>query len=270
MLGRLTVISRLTRERGDFDFAFLHLGDHNLTGSVRPRSDDAEFRTMSAELSDGFAAGDFPGVMRALERRFHGTADSLRTLFRDAQRRILERILESTELEAEGVHLRLYRQHTPLMRFITSLETPSPRALQAAAELVLNISLRRELESPEFDPLRLQPLLDEAKSVGVALDGAGLGYAARAALERMMERVDDTPEDRQLLGVVVRTAKLFRELPFEVDLRRVENGYFRLQQGVAPKVRERAAKGDDEARRWIDSFEELGETLRFAEPPQGP
>jgi len=268
MLGRVSVVSRVTRERGDFDFAFLHLGDHNLSGAVRPRTDDAEFKATGAELSENFQAGDVPGVLRTLEQRFHGSADSLRTLFRDEQRRILERILESTELEAEDVHLRLYRQHAPLMRFITSLETQSPRALQAAAELVLNIGLRRELESPDFDPLRLQPLLDEAKSVGVALDGAGLAYAARAALERLMKRLDDFPEDRSLLEQVVRAAKLFREMPFEVDLRRVENGYFRLVEGVAPGVRKRAAEHDEEALRWIEIFEELGDTLRFADPSQ--
>ena len=268
MLGRLSVVSRVTREHGDFDFAFLHLGDHNLNGAVRPRSDDAEFRALSAELSKDFEARNIPGVLRTLEQRFDGSADSLRTLFRDEQRRILERILESTELEAEDVQLRLYREHAPLMRFITSLETQSPPALQAAAELVLNIGLRRELELPEFDPARLQTLFDEARSVGVALDGAGLGYAARAALERLMARLDDSPEDRSLLERVMCAAKLFLELPFEVDLRRVENGYFRLLEGVAPEVRKRAAAKDAEALRWIEIFEELGDTLRFAGPPQ--
>ena len=121
MLGRLSVVSRVTQERGEFDFAFLHLGDHNLSGAVRPRSDDAVFRATCVELSVAFEAGDLPGVLRFLEQRFDGSADSLRTLFRDEQRRILDRILESTELEAEDVHLRLYRQHAPLMRFITSL-----------------------------------------------------------------------------------------------------------------------------------------------------
>ena len=264
MLGRLSVASRVTRERGDFDFAFLHLGDHNLSGAVRPRSDDSEFRTTGVELKEAFKTGDIPAVLRTLEQRFNGGTDSLRTLFRDEQRRILQRILESTELEAEDVHLRLYRQHAPLMRFITSLETQSPPALLAAAELVLNLGLRRELESPEFDPARLQALIDEARSVGVELEGVGLGYAARGALERLMKRLDDSPADRPIMEKVTRAVQLFRELPFEVDLRRVENGYFRLLQDVAPEVRERAAADDAEARRWMERFEELGDTLRFA------
>ena len=124
--------------------------------------------------------------------------------------------------------------------------------------------VRFACEVKDFDPTRVQSLFDEARSVGVALDGAGLGFAAREALERLMARLDDSPDGRTLMLRVAQAAKLFRELPFEVDLRRAENGYFRLLEEVAPEVRKRVSSGDVEASQWIELFEELGETLRFA------
>jgi len=262
MLGRLAIVSRVTRERSEFDFAFLHLGDHNLSGAVRPRSAGADFDAMRAELHEGFARGDVPGVLRSLEHLFDGCTDSLQTLFRDEQRRILDRILQSTCRDAEAVHERLYRQHEPLMRFIHTLETPPPRALQSAAELVLNTSMRRELESREFEPARLQSLLDEARSVGVVLDGAGLGFAARAALERMLVQLDERPDDTVLLERAVTTTRLFRESSFDVDLRHVENLYFDLRERVLPRLRD-PDRGVAE-QEWATAFEELGDALRFA------
>jgi hypothetical protein len=264
--GRLAVASRIVPDRAEFEFAFLHFGDHNLSGAVRRFTGRAAHEATSAELRECFSRGDFPGVLRLLEQRFPGSPYSLQTLFRDEQRRILERILESTSRDAEAVHERLYRHHAPLMRFMNSLDTPAPRALQIAAELVLNTRLRHLLEAPDFEPQQLETLLDEIRSIGIGLDHAGLGYAAGETVERAMERFACAPEDLVSLENLKTTIELIRGLPFDVDLRRVENGYYRMLQTLVPAKRERASAGEAAASRWVRAFTELGKTLRVAEP----
>ena len=78
------------------------------------------------------------------------------------------------------------------------------------------------------------------------------------------EIFDAVPEDLEALQQLEVAAGLVRSLPFDVHLRRVENGYHRLLKTIYPTMRERAARGDESARRWIELFTNLGRTLRFA------
>ena len=193
-----------------------------------------------------------------------GAPASLQLLFRDERRRILDRMLESTLKEVEAAYGQLYQHHAPLMQTIAGLDAAPPRALRVAAELVLNNSLRRELENPEFDPRTAQRLLQDVRAGGVALDQPALAYAARGTMARLLERLEVRPDDETLLERIGAAAVLVRALPFAVDLREAENRYYRLLGSVYPGFRERAAGGDEPARRWVERFATLGDTLRVA------
>jgi hypothetical protein len=219
---------------------------------------------MIGEVTDAFSRADFPEVLRRLDTHFLERRFSLQTLFRDEQRRILDRILATTLRDAEAVYRRLYEQHAPLMRFLKSLDSPLPRALRCAAELVLNSTVRRLMEMGDFDVQWLGGLLEEAHSEGVGLDSPELPLTARAAVESKLERLMREPEDTEALGQLETAARLVRELPFEVQLGRVENGYHRLSRAVLPEQRLRAESGDEAAKRWVESFLSLGRTLGFA------
>jgi alpha-amylase/alpha-mannosidase (GH57 family) len=263
-LGRMQVHSKITLRSQDLTFGCVLFGEHNLACGVRPFSGDEPFQAMVDEVTAAYSRADFSEVLRLLDHHFLERRYSLRTLFRDEQREILDRILESTLRDAESVYRRLYEQHAPLMRFLKSLDTPLPRAFRFAAELVLNSAVRQLIEAGDFDPQWLGGLVEEARADGVALDSAELALAAQGALEAKLERLDTAPEDVAALEQLEVAAGLVRSLPFDVHLNRVENGYHRLLKTVRPDIRERAEGGDDAARRWLELFDSLGRTLRFA------
>jgi alpha-amylase/alpha-mannosidase (GH57 family) len=263
-LGRMQVSSKITLERQDLTFGCALFGEHNLSCGVRPFAGDEAFRSMREEVTAAFSRADLPEVLRLLDHHFLQRRYSLQTLFRDEQRQILDRILESTLRDAESAYRRLYEEHAPLMRFLKSLETPLPRALSCAAELVLNSAVRQLLEAGDFDVRWLGGLLEEARAEGVGLDTVELAYTARGALEAKLEQVTTRPEDLEALKQLEGAAKLVRGMPFNVHLGKVENGYHRLLKNVYPDVRRRAEDGDESAQRWVELFRALGHTLRFA------
>ena len=97
---------------------------------------------------------------------------SLKSLFRDEQRRILDLILESTLDDAEEVYRRLYDNYSPLMRFLSDLEIPLPNALRMVGEFVINTTLTRLLAHDQLDLDRIAALLEDARRGDVALDVA--------------------------------------------------------------------------------------------------
>jgi hypothetical protein len=186
---------------------------------------------------------------------------SLRSLFRDEQRRILDRILASTVGEVEGELRIIYEQHAPLMRFLKTLGTPLPRAFAAAGELVLNLDLRRKVGDPAADSEAIHDLLAERAALGVDLDVEGLSYALQQALESQVESLLERPEDPELLRRIEATAALARSAPFKVDLWRAQNRCYELLRTVYPRQREKAEEGDPAARAWVGLFKGLGERL---------
>jgi hypothetical protein len=261
VVGRAKLTSEITCESCVVSFGVLHFGDHNLNGGVRRFDGEEAYQTLVREIHEPFAGADFPVVLRLLDRHFGESTYSLRSLFRDEQRKILNRILESTLAEAEAVYRQLYENQAPMMRFLTNLHIPLPRAFHVAAEFFLNAQLRRSLESEDLDSERIGSLLEAATVEGVALDTATLEYAFRKNIERLAEQFLAQPTDFSLLQRLDSAVGLLQRLPFSVDLWKVQNNYYRMLQLVHPEFQGKAEQGDETARAWVDHFIALGEKL---------
>jgi len=97
-IGNITVTSLITRETSRFEFTVIHLGETELTGGVRPASDAARYEAMKRDLSEDIRVNGIASVIRVLDEYFEEPLLSIRSLFRDEQRRILDRVtpLEQT------------------------------------------------------------------------------------------------------------------------------------------------------------------------------
>jgi hypothetical protein len=185
-------------------------------------------------------------------------------LFSDTQRRILDKILESTLTEAETAYRELYRHHAPLMRFMSDLGLPLPEAFKTTAEYVLNTDLRRTLTREKLDMQRVRDLLQEVQSAKVDLDTKGVAFAMERSMERVARQLLGRPDDDSLLGTLEALATTARALSFDVDVWQVQNIYFDLMKQHYPRFRELAAEGDAKAAQWIGSFARLGEQLAIS------
>jgi alpha-amylase/alpha-mannosidase (GH57 family) len=261
VVGRGTVASEVTGEKAQLCFGVLHLGDHNLNCGVRRYQGKDVYRELAEEIAEPIVRADFAETLRLLDKHFGASTYSLRSLFRDAQRKILDIILESTLADVEAIYRQLYETNVPLMRFLKDSGVPPPRALCAAAEVVLNAGLRRAFEEEELSPELIDPLLEESKSQGISLDQETLEYALRRSLERMVDRLATSPTELDSLKKLNGAVDILHSLPFQVNLWKVQNVFYDLLQTVYPGWRESAHRGDEKARKWIRYFSILGERL---------
>ncbi len=262
VFGRARVTSEITRESTVLDYGVLYFGIINVSGGVRVYQGEEDYQEMVRGISGSFERGDLPGVIRLLDQYFEGRIYSLRQLFRDRQRRILDMILDSTLAEVEADYRRIYDNHVSLMRFLKDLDIPRPRALNCAAEFILNTGLRRAISEEELAFEHITAVLNEAKNLDIPFDREGLGYALRQTVERMAERLRSRPEDLSLLENLEKATGLARAVPFEVDLWKAQNIYYKLLQKVYPELRRQAEKGEEDAKAWISRFNSLGENLK--------
>ena len=259
-VGEVELTSEITGETTCLSFGALHLGDHNVNAGVRPSLGDNVDSYLARELAEPFMRGDFPAVLRLMDRRFGESNYSLRSLFHDEQRKLIGQILQSALSETESLYRQIYDHRAPLMRFLHSLGLPQPSALRGPAEAVINSDLRRELEKDEIDIERLQQLLAAATAEGIALDNATLEFTYRKTLERSAETFVNQPTLTGLQSLN-RAATAIAMLPFTVNLWKVQNLLYRFIQRFStdnPQASQWRAADRDQ---WDTCLRELGEKL---------
>jgi alpha-amylase/alpha-mannosidase (GH57 family) len=259
-IGRVELTSEITQESSILSFGVLHMGDHNVNGGVQEFMSEELFHRLNRELVAPFTRADFAEVIRAMDRCFGESKYSLRSLFREEQRTVIENILASALGQSETLYRQIYEQRAPVMRYLTELHVPLPKAFTAAAELVVNGDLRQALEDQEINVDRVSALLESAKIAGITLDTATLEFAYRQNLQRLANCLAVTPT-----AVVLRKFRdatgLIIKLPFPVDLWRVQNIFYGLTQSVYPKMQKRQMEGDETVEECLTIFEDLARKL---------
>ncbi|HET6936091.1 MAG TPA: DUF3536 domain-containing protein [Candidatus Angelobacter sp.] len=266
-LGRARVSSHITRESRDLIFAAIHMGDQVLHAGVDDTRDEQDYVKFAAETLASFSSGDFPAVLDGINEYFGQALYSLKSLFKDEQKRIIDIILSQSLQDAEASYHTIYEKHGPLLRFLKEMEQPIPEVLRITAEFILNTDLRRTFEADPVDVVRISMLLELLKREGVKLDAEGVAFAAGNALTRMMRRLQENPRDLQLLARADVLVSIAEMLPSPVSLWEAQNIYYSLLQKELAGIHR---KHDAATRAWAERFLALGEKLQVAVPALEP
>ena len=262
-VGAITVTSLITREETAFEFAVIHLGETELTGGVRAATNAEHYDAMKRDLSSELHDNGVSSVIRVVDEYFAEPLLSIRALFRDEQRRILNVLCNSTLAEAESAFRQLHERYDPLLRFHTTLGVPLPKVLRTAAEFDVNIQLRRLAEEDELAFGELEQRLREARDEGVTLDETTL-IALTRAIERAAQAFCRATDDIELLERWESVVAIVRQSDIPVDLRKPQNDFYHLKKSIRPVIAANAGNGSSSANRWLQHFDALGEKLSIS------
>ena len=267
-IGSITVMSCITREEASFEFTVIHLGETELTGGVRPAAQAEHYDAMKRDLSEDMRVNGISSVIRVLDEYFNEPLLSMRNLFRDEQRRILDVLCDATLSEAESAFRQLHERYDPLMRFHAALGVPLPKVLRTAAEFDVNMQVRRMVASGEVPLGELESRLRESLDEKVLLDETTL-MSLTAAIERAAADFSLHSDDVEKLEIWAKLVSIVRDAGVKVDLRRPQNDYYRLKKSVRPVIAATAGNGSSAANRWLQHFDTLGEKLSISAEARG-
>ena len=260
-VGKANVRFDITGEESAIGFAVIHLGDHNVIGGIREYTGDDSFSRMRREVRNAFRKSDVAEVIRLMDKHFETHSYSLWHLFKDEQRKVLNKILESTLKEIEASFRQIYERHYSAMQVMREMRIPLPKAFATATELILSTNIRRELESEELDLKEIQRLVQESARWSLELDKQGLGFVASHRVNSFMQRLAGIPEDTALLETIGDVLRVVRAIPLELDLWKAQNIYFSIGTQRYDEMVEKAAQGNGRAKTWLEHFNRLGEYL---------
>jgi hypothetical protein len=195
----------------------LHLGEHNITGGIGNLTNEA-YEEAARQITEASQRGDFAENLQALYRHFPRGRLQRKNALPRRTAQDFGLILESCLNRAEAAYRHIYESDAPLMYFVNSLNMPLPNHFRIAADVVLNIDLRRAFEKNNLDEERIRTLLDEAERLKIPLDGPALEFSLRRTIERLARYLAENPATLPLLENLNTAVMLARSMPFPVDL----------------------------------------------------
>jgi alpha-amylase/alpha-mannosidase (GH57 family) len=263
-IGRVRMISEITQETDLLSYAILYMGEHNLIGGVSRFASAEEHSAAAREIADVYNTADYPQVIRLIDQRFGGPSYTLKSLFKDEQRRILDDIVATAREDLEGRFRLITERYAPLMKFLEGAGAPLPSGMQTARDLTLRGDIRKQLINGHTNLEHLKALVHEAQSRGTAVLNADISYATKKRMEKLIHQIAERPDDINQIKELEEIASLMMPLPIGLNLADVQNTYWKLKQTVLPEYQRRAAGGDSRAQECVKELLELGHRLAFA------
>jgi hypothetical protein len=262
--GRVKLISEITQESDTLIYAILYMGEHSVTGGVSKFVSGEQYDAMIRDVKAAYDTADFAETVRVLDRYFGQAAYSLKSLFKDEQRRILNDILASTHEDLQGRFRLITERYEPLVKFMHTIGAPSPPALEAVFDMMRQGDIRREIEAEKSDLDHLRALIESSRTRNGHVLDENISYAIKNKIERLINHLAAEPTDLERISEVGKFADAVMPVDLGLNLWKVQDTYWELSQKVAPQMRQSAEAGDANAREWVNRFAALGERLGFA------
>ncbi len=260
--GCVHLRSLMTLEEDEITFAVVHMGDHNVVGGARRFKTDEDFRKMQQDLKKTFLRGEISEAIRLIDRNFTSHSFSLWHLFKDEQRRIIDKIFADTHGEIESAFRRIYEHHFSLLQVMENIHQPLPEYFKTVVSFILNTDLLRYLEEPDASLERFQDLAQEARRGGAQLDTAALNLRVSHRVDAMMEQVAVAPQSIQLIQKLLGFLRVADDLKLSLDFWKAQNIYFGLCCRHRELTDQMAAIDGQQLPEWRRVFKELGDALK--------
>jgi len=263
-IGRAHITSELTLSEKNIEYSAIHLGDHNIYGGVKEFSEDGNYEDMKNDMLAAFDRADIGEIIRILDTYFGTHRYSMRHLFKDDQRKIIDKsqILKQPLNNAEYFYRQIYDNNYTTMTYLGELNIPVPKPLAMAIEYTINVDLQRVLESPEIDTDKLKNLIQEAKKWKIELDANAMRLKINEWTTNKISELHADIENIELLESLDTVVGILRPLDTVCDFWKAQNIYFTIAKTMCDTMQKKFEDGDKTAGHWINIFKNLGKNLR--------
>jgi len=158
-IGRIRIMSEIVRETECIIFCVLQLGNHDFNGGARTFLGEDAYLSMKDEILAKFEKGAFADIIRLMDKHFGMHNYSLKDLFKDEQRKILNQVVDSAMKESEETYRRINENNRILMGFLQEMGMPLPKGFHIAAEFTLNSDIENAFLEEKLNIEKIQELI---------------------------------------------------------------------------------------------------------------
>ena len=260
--GMIRVKSRITSGENEISFAVLHMGDHNIFGGVRKFMGDECFEKMLGEIVAEFRENDIPATFRKIEEHFSTVNYSLWHLFRDEQRSVINRVMNTAVTELERNLRQLNENNLPVIQVMKKMGVPLPGVFSSIMEFILNDDLKKMLTTAEPDMREIKRIIEQMREHDFTPDILNISYAFNKKLNACLDEYNSSPEKNRTIERIVGLIESLEPLELKYERWRLQNLYFIAGKNFFSEMKTRGEEGDADAAKWTELFIRLGKLLQ--------
>ena len=269
LIGRLEVSSKITFEQHDMIFALLHFGGEDFHCVIRGFAGISEYNRIKESLIKKFDTLPLTEVIRGLDEYFGKEYFTLKNLFIEERRKIINILIEDRLNEFASTYKNLYEQAIGPIMQLNELGLQIPQEFKIAAEYALSNSFNSIISEAEdiSNSDLIQTAIDirkEAERIGITLD---IEPTKMSYSDYITEKVGklNSKNHTEDFEALIDLLNMLEKLNLSLDISESQNFYFGNIYVKIPKLIENLEKSKDivNDKKIVSSILELGKKLNF-------
>ena len=268
VVGHIELRSRITLQKSNLMFALMQYSGGDFHCAIKEYSDDMEYNKMKNDLIKTFMLNPLTEIIRALDENFGKDYFTLKDIFIEERRKILQRLLKDKMEKFAQIYQDMYDEGKGSIYHMQTLGLAIPDEFKIAAEYALSRKFNELIaDSNGFvEPAVLQQAMDinfEAKSIGIKLDKQPSNNIFSKKIRQNINRLAYSFEIQQA-DVVLELFEYIEKLELEVDISEAQNIFFsKIYLNIGEIIESSQNSNRKSDRRFVEMLLDIGSKLNI-------
>ncbi|MEW5821567.1 MAG: DUF3536 domain-containing protein, partial [Cyanobacteriota bacterium] len=268
-IGRIELISEITTETNDMIFCLLNIGDSDFHCVIRGFAGSVEYQRIKEDLFNKLNNAPITEVIRGLDEHFGKEYWTLKSLFIDKKKKIIEELISEQLDEFSSLYERIYNDSYSSIMQLHEIEMPIPDEFKIAAQYTLArkynhfvVNVKDLSDIDEFN--EAFEIKEEAKRLDIKIDKSPSEKLFRSVLnQKILEFISDNTIDK--CKEIINIIEVAEDLELKLDMKEAQNIYFQeLSNGLTEFILNLAKSENYETdKEFVSEVLRLGEKLSF-------
>ena len=230
VIGHIEVTSRITMQCSKLMFALIQYPDGDFHCTMREYSDENEYKKLKQTLIRTFVLEPVTEIIRALDEYFGKDYFTLKDIFIEERRNILQLLLKGRLSKFSQVYQDLYNEGKGSIYQMQNMGVTPPEEFKIAAKYALSKKYNDIVTSTgglvdAADLQSIEAINIEAKALDVKLDKKISNKIFAKKLEQNINRLAYSLEVQQA-DVVLELFDYIEKMDLEIDISEAQNTYY--------------------------------------------
>ena len=268
VVGHIELRSRITLQKSNLMFALMQYSGGDFHCAIKEYSDDMEYNKMKNDLIKTFMLNPLTEIIRALDENFGKDYFTLKDIFIEERRKILQRLLKDKMEKFAQIYQDMYDEGKGSIYHMQTLGLAIPDEFKIAAEYALSRKFNELIaDSNGFvEPAVLQQAMDinfEAKSIGIKLDKQPSNNIFSKKIRQNINRLAYSFEIQQA-DVVLELFEYIEKLELEVDISEAQNIFFsKIYLNIGEIIESSQNSNRKSDKRFVEMLLDIGTKLNI-------
>lgn len=268
VIGHIEVLSKVTLKKSDLMFVLMKYQGGDFHCAIREFESETEYTKLQKELVRTFMLNPLTEIIRAIDEYFGAEYFTLKDIFIEERRKILEIMLKGRMDKFAQTYNELYNEGKDSIYQMQSLGLSIPDEFKLAAGYTLAQQFNKLIKDSKsyLDPQVIQQAADinlEAKNIGIEIDKRPSSEFFSHKLLQNINRLANSIEIHQA-EATLEIFDFIEKLDLKVEIKEAQNIYFsRIFHEVGEYIDNITDIKNETDREFVDMLLEIGRRLNI-------